>query len=234
MELKFYIKLCEIKTMTIIKKLKNLIFKSGLHRKEQMAILFTVICFALSGLFLPSLKKNLSLEADTFSVKSGVEHNVKKKTSKKADKNICKTPLITEDTSQAEEDTDKPNSEDPDKSSDSSNAEDKNTQNKNSEDTQTADASEPSQNQNTTSAPASSGSSSGSSSSSTQPSQSGSSSSTTPSTPSAPAKVWVPPVYQTVHHDAVYQTVKVVICNYCGAEFSSTGEFQVHKDANGG
>ena len=44
----------------------------------------------------------------------------------------------------------------------------------------------------------------------------------------------MPPVYQTIHHDAVYNTVKVVVCNYCGAEFGSAGEFQVHKDANGG
>lgn len=80
--------------MTIIKKIKNLIFKSGLHRKEQMAILFTVICFALSGLFLPSLKKNLSLEADTFSVKSGVEHNDKKKTSKKRTKIYARHLLL--------------------------------------------------------------------------------------------------------------------------------------------
>lgn len=45
---------------------------------------------------------------------------------------------------------------------------------------------------------------------------------------------WVPPVYKTVHHEAVYETKKVVICNYCSAAFNSTGEFQVHKDAHGG
>lgn len=49
-----------------------------------------------------------------------------------------------------------------------------------------------------------------------------------------PEKVWVPPVYQTIHHEAVYQTVRIVVCNYCGATFSTVGEFQVHKDANGG
>lgn len=47
-------------------------------------------------------------------------------------------------------------------------------------------------------------------------------------------KTWVPPVYKTVHHDAVYETQKVVVCNYCGATFSSTSAFQVHKDEHGG
>ena len=49
-----------------------------------------------------------------------------------------------------------------------------------------------------------------------------------------PEKIWVPPVYEIVHHEAVYETVRVIICNYCSEEFSSVGEFQVHKDANGG
>ena len=47
-------------------------------------------------------------------------------------------------------------------------------------------------------------------------------------------KIWVPPVYEIVHHEAVYETVRVVVCNYCSEEFGSVGEFQVHKDANGG
>lgn len=214
--------------MTIFKNIKNLIKKSGLHRKEQMAIMFTVICFVLSGIFLPSLKKELSLESGTISAKSEIKENTKKKSSKKTDPNICKTPTVTEDTSQAAENTDKSDSEEITDTSDTASTQNNEAENKNSEETQTADASTPSPDQSISTAPASSGSSSGSTSSSTPPSQSNSGSS------SAPAKVWVPPVYKTVHHDAVYQTVKVVICNYCGAEFSSTGEFQVHKDANGG
>lgn len=47
-------------------------------------------------------------------------------------------------------------------------------------------------------------------------------------------KVWVPPVYEVIHHDAVYETKKVVICNYCSENFDSVGDFQVHKNANGG
>lgn len=214
--------------MTIFKNIKNLIKKSGLHRKEQMAIMFTVICFVLSGIFLPSLKKELSLESGTISAKSEIKENIKKKSSKKTDPNICKTPTVTEDTSQAAENTDKSDSKESTDTSDTASTQNNEAENKNSEETQTADASTPSPDQSISTAPASSGSSSGSTSSSTPPSQSSSGSS------SAPAKVWVPPVYKTVHHDAVYQTVKVVICNYCGAEFSSTGEFQVHKDANGG
>ena len=214
--------------MTIFKNIKNLIKKSGFHRKEQMAIMFTVICFVLSGIFLPSLKKELSLESGTISAKSEIKENIKKKSSKKTDPNICKTPTVTEDTSQAAENTDKSDSKESTDTSDTASTQNNEAENKNSEETQTADASTPSPDQSISTAPASSGSSSGSTSSSTPPSQSSSGSS------SAPAKVWVPPVYKTVHHDAVYQTVKVVICNYCGAEFSSTGEFQVHKDANGG
>ena len=64
--------------------------------------------------------------------------------------------------------------------------------------------------------------------------KSGSHSSAASSSSSSSGKVWVPPVYKTVHHEAVYETRRVVICNYCGATFASTGEFQVHKDANGG
>lgn len=217
--------------MTIFKNIKNLIKKSGLHRKEQMAIMFTVICFVLSGIFLPSLKKELSFESGTISAKSEIKENTKKKSSKKTDPNICKTPTVTEDTSQAAENTDKSDSEEITDTSDTASTQNNEAENKNSEETQTADASTPSPDQSISTAPASSGSSSGSTSSSTPPSQSGSGSS---SAPAAAAKVWVPPVYKTVHHDAVYQTVKAVICNYCGAEFSSTGEFQVHKDANGG
>ena len=57
----------------------------------------------------------------------------------------------------------------------------------------------------------------------------------TPSVPEKePEKIWVPPVYETVHHEAIYETVRIVICNYCSEEFGSIGEFQVHKDANGG
>lgn len=218
--------------MTIFRNLKNLIKKSGLHRKEQLTILFTVICFALSGFFLPSLKKDLSLEAEQVSAKSEIKDNAKKKSSKKADKNICKTPLVTEDTTQTEDNADDTTSDEAADASDPANPEDDAAQNKNSD--EAADAATPSQDQNASNTPAASGSSSGSTSSSSQPSQSGSGSAATPSTPAAPEKVWVPPVYKTVHHDAVYQTVKVVICNYCGAEFNSTGEFQVHKDANGG
>ena len=217
--------------MTIFKNIKNLIKKSGLHRKEQMAIMFTVICFVLSGIFLPSLKKELSFESGTISAKSEIKENTKKKSSKKTDPNICKTPTVTEDTSPAAENTDKSDSEEITDTSDTASTQNNEAENKNSEETQTADASTPSPDQSISTAPASSGSSSGSTSSSTPPSQSGSGSS---SAPAAAAKVRVPPVYKTVHHDAVYQTVKAVICNYCGAEFSSTGEFQVHKDANGG
>lgn len=55
-----------------------------------------------------------------------------------------------------------------------------------------------------------------------------------PGLSSPSGKTWVPPVYKTVHHDAVYETRRVVICNYCEATFDTTGAFLVHKEANGG
>ena len=43
-------------------------------------------------------------------------------------------------------------------------------------------------------------------------------------------------MYQTVHHDAQYKTVhhdavygSVVICNHCGATFSSTSDWATHS-----
>lgn len=84
-----------------------------------------------------------------------------------------------------------------------------------------------------------SGSSSGSSNSSGTGSSTSSDSPSTPPSSSSESqgnddKVWVPPVYETIHHEAVYETQRVYVCNYCSAEFSSAGEFQVHKNANGG
>lgn len=49
-----------------------------------------------------------------------------------------------------------------------------------------------------------------------------------------PEKIWVPPLYETIHHEAVYETIRVIICNYCSEEFASVGEFQVHKEEHGG
>jgi len=75
---------------------------------------------------------------------------------------------------------------------------------------------------------------------------------TTPSTPSTkpsqkpPAssgntdsnagKTWVPPVYKTVHHEAVYETKTVEMCitEGCGKYFDTPAEFQAHKAAEGG
>lgn len=58
-------------------------------------------------------------------------------------------------------------------------------------------------------------------------------STTSPSTTPV-EKEWVQPVYRTIHHDAVYETKRVVSCNYCNEIFLTVGEFQIHKDANGG
>ena len=52
--------------------------------------------------------------------------------------------------------------------------------------------------------------------------------------PEETEKVWVPPVYETIHHEAIYEKIRIVVCNYCSEEFKTVGEFQVHKDAHGG
>ena len=54
------------------------------------------------------------------------------------------------------------------------------------------------------------------------------------SPPTEAPKEWVPPVYETIHHDAIYETKRVAICNYCSEVFDSVGDFQVHKNENGG
>lgn len=79
----------------------------------------------------------------------------------------------------------------------------------------------------------SSGSSSSSSSSSSGSSSSGSSSS---SSSSGKTKVWVPPVYKTVHHDAIYKSVQYWKCtNPAHSEvFTSLAAAQQHKANVGG
>lgn len=207
--------------MHLITHFKNKSPSSGLYKKECTAILIILFCFALSGVFLPNtavkafLRSSLDLPAVevTDTIQAELPADV---SDKDTDTAVDKDKEIDDDLT--DEDSKKEDSEEDDEKEDEKKDDTKKESEKKS-DTNKADK-KPS---NTASNSSSSGSgSSGSTSSSGSASQ-------------APAeKVWVPPVYKTVHHDAVYETVKVVVCNYCGAEFSSAGEFQVHKDANGG
>lgn len=231
--------------MRLNKNFKRKLPSSGLYKKEQITILVMILCFTLSGVLLPRPKvKSLLIgcmnlpavgSTDTLDVETSEKVSVKVSETEKDFKQAKSDKKI--DKKDESEDKQKEN---PDE--DSEDAQNDNLSKTSEKDNaQASSGSHSSSSSSGNSSPgsnSSSNSSSGSSSSNNSSSGSGSSgSSSSGSSSSAPTqteKVWVPPVYQTVHHDAVYETVKVVVCNYCGAEFSSAGEFQVHKEDNGG
>lgn len=66
------------------------------------------------------------------------------------------------------------------------------------------------------------------------------SSSTTP--PETPDKIWVPPVYETIHHEAVYETKTFYYCSgaidesgvVCNQKFDNLQGWATHKSIHGG
>lgn len=202
--------------MNVNNNKKEKISHSIARKKEKAVIIITLLCFAISGIVLPQIKpSSASTDIETAIVQ---QHNDSKKEKSKHTKanNTSEKGEREEDTKEEE----KKEAAEEETQDDATNAEHKEASDKKAK--EQADVQD------------STGNASASNSSSSNAGASSSSSSA--SAPAAPAKekVWVPPVYQTIHHDAVYDTVKVVVCNYCGAEFGSTGEFQAHKDANGG
>ena len=207
--------------MKIFTKFKELFAHSATQRKERMVIITTLLCFAISGIALPQIKaqEGTLLDASTVQQEQSTEDSDSSSSLKEKKEEQKKEPeeQKEEETSEEEKEeskeekessTDKKEAEEKESSTDKKEAEKKESEKKASEDNTAAN--------------------NGSSSSSNN-------SGSTPAAPAPqPEKVWVPPVYKTVHHDAVYNTVTVVVCNYCGAEFGSAGEFQAHKDANGG
>ena len=195
--------------MKIFTKFKELFAHSATQRKERMVIITTLLCFAISGIALPQIKaqEGTLLDASTVQQEQSTEDSDSSSSLKEKKEEQKKEPeeQKEEETSEEEKEESK---EEKEASTDKKETEKKESEKKASEDNTAAN--------------------NGSSSSSNN-------SGSTPSAPAPqPEKVWVPPVYKTVHHDAVYNTVTVVVCNYCGAEFGSAGEFQAHKDANGG
>lgn len=195
--------------MKIFTKFKELFAHSATQRKERMVIITTLLCFAISGIALPQIKaqEGTLLDASTVQQEQSTEDSDSSSSLKEKKEEQKKEPeeQKEEETSEEEKEESK---EEKEASTDKKEAEKKESEKKASEDNTAAN--------------------NGSSSSSNN-------SGSTPAAPAPqPEKVWVPPVYKTVHHDAVYNTVTVVVCNYCGAEFGSAGEFQAHKDANGG
>lgn len=209
--------------MHLIKHSKNKSSSPGLYKKERAAILVMLFCFALSGVFLPNAK-----------VKASLISSLDLPTIEATDAIQAELPEdISDEDTELDEGADAELSDEDSKEDDSEEEKEKDKEKENEKkddkkkETSTETKADKNQTDKKPSGNASGGSSSGSGSSGNTSSGG--------STSQAPAeKVWVPPVYETVHHEAVYQTVKVVVCNYCGAEFSSAGEFQVHKDANGG
>lgn len=187
-----------------IQKLRN---SNGLYKK-QCKIICTVLIFALFGICVSAIREHLPEENSVENQTSAPTSPEKKSSTVKTEKSIS-----TKDASDSGKGVKKADS-----------AAEKNTQEttKAAEDTTTSKSP---QKNNTTDAV------------SQKPVSSNTSSESAPSknpAPAEPEKVWIPPVYTTVHHEAIYKTVQMVCCNYCGATFGSVGEFQVHKDENGG
>ncbi len=208
--------------MNIFKKLKDFFSNLELNQKKPIIIVAAIILLTCVAICIPQLRKNIAVSEQT-TLKDKQDN--KKKTADKTEDDVCGMPIVTNEPSETQETADDSAaaeaSNNPEVTPANNNPTDASANTAQSapaqEKAQTAAPSSPAQNQ--TPAASNSNSSGGSS---------------TPAAPAAPEKKWVPPVYKTVHHDAVYQTEQIVVCNYCGAEFSSTSEFQAHKEANGG
>lgn len=204
-----------------------------LYRKEQRVICAILLGFLLSGICLPTAKEQLLAQEASGGPTTGLVLAEKEKT--KTNRNSAlegatfeaAETLKTVELAKSEEVVETP--EDPEETEVTEESGEETDVREPSKDNSAASQKKPITN-NSGSAPTQSPSIDSSASAGT--------SSTAPpastQTPPEPPKVWVPPVYTTVHHDAVYETRRVVVCNYCGATFGSAGEFQVHKDANGG
>lgn len=194
------------------------------HKKEKIVIVISLSCFILSGIILPDFKKEYPVPTTKKSITQEDD------SSKKWNTSISEQNKKSKNNENTDNDT-----------IDSTSKISENKQKGSSSDGQSKKESEKEysieKNYDTSH---STGSSSEINTETTEEEKASSNSPSPPSTGSSsspakqPEKVWVPPVYKTVHHDAVYNTVTVVVCNYCGAEFGSAGEFQAHKDANGG
>lgn len=176
------------------KKCKNL----SLYRKEQLVICALLLCFGLTVIMLPQIKKQTALD----------KNNV--------------TEVISSDDDKSDADTANSN---------------ETTSNEQAVDESTAN--EATVSESTVTEPADDKSNDGKLSNTVPKDDSAATDSNTSSADSqSPAdssqKVWVPPVYKTVHHEAVYETKRIVVCNYCNETFDTVGEFQIHKNANGG
>jgi len=207
--------------------IKNIITGMDMYMKEQRIIAIMLLCFVVSGASLPAIKSHMIKDEGEASPNSDfyVDEN---------NQPIDETPIDNDD--ENDQNGEEPASDDEQNPSGTQNPGDM--QNPNQSGSAKPNNSSGS-NLGSNNHQSSSSNNTGSNGSSTSPS-----SPSKPSTPSKPSdnpsssgssdKTWVPPVYKTVHHEAVYEKVKVYICNKCKEEFPSAGDFQVHKNLHGG
>lgn len=210
--------------MKTFNNLKNIFFKLVSSRKGKVITALVITCLILSCIFIPvKIRNSSNTNAETTETKQKIKESSDSKN------DVCSMPIVTEDSSDSSE-----NPEVTDTPEESPIAEEATPDADITDNSGSTTPSSQTQEKAQTQAPATPSQSQSSNTNTGSSSASSGSSAPAPAAPAAPEKKWIPPVYKTVHHDAVYQTEKIVVCNYCGAEFASTGEFQAHKEANGG
>lgn len=200
--------------------IKNIITGMDMYMKEQRVIAIMLLCFVVSGASLPAIKSHM--------IENGGE--TPPNSNFYVDENNQPIDEMPIDDEENEQNSDEPSPDDEQNPSDVQTP--SNVQNPNQSvltKPNSSSGSKPVNNNHQSS----SSNNTGSNGSSTSPS-SPSKPADNPSSSGSSDKTWVPPVYKTVHHEAVYEKVKVYICNKCKEEFPSAGDFQVHKDLHGG
>lgn len=228
-----------IKVLNMKDFLKYLLNSSDLYKKELKVICAMLLCFAISGVCLPIVKDQLppseptetQLPVSNSSKKESGPAKTKKTDLKNGSSKSKKNTKSTEKDKKKEDNKEDNKKDNTEKAKSSENV----TANKTSNDAAGTASQKPAAGNSDNTLSGNTSSENSASAPSAQPAPSAPQTpapTPVPETPKEP--VWVPPVYTTVHHEAVYETIQVVCCNYCGATFNSVGEFQVHKDANGG
>ena len=200
--------------------LKNIINGMDMYMKEQRVIAIMLLCFVVSGASLPAIKSHM--------IENGGE--TPPNSNFYVDENNQPIDEMPIDDEENEQNSDEPSPDDEQNPNDVQTP--SNVQNPNQfvlTKPNSSSGSKPVNNNHQSS----SSNNTGSNGSGTSPS-SPSKPADNPSSSGSSDKTWVPPVYKTVHHEAVYEKVKVYICNKCKEEFPSAGDFQVHKDLHGG
>lgn len=200
--------------------IKNIINGMDMYMKEQRVIAIMLLCFVVSGASLPAIKSHM--------IENGGE--TPPNSNFYVDENNQPIDEMPIDDEENEQNSDEPSPDDEQNPNDVQTP--SNVQNPNQSvltKPNSSSGSKPVNNNHQSS----SSNNTGSNGSSTSPS-SPSKPADNPSSSGSSDKTWVPPVYKTVHHEAVYEKVKVYICNKCKEEFPSAGDFQVHKDLHGG